>query len=295
MDRCVAIASCDLFAPDGYREDRVLLDALAAVGVAAEIQSWSDPAVDWDRYGLTVLRSTWDYTSRRSDFLAWAERVPRLANPAAVVRANSDKRYLAALQDAGIPVVPTTFFGPDEQVQLPGGGEFVIKPSVGAGSRGAGRFDAAVPGDLADAAKHAEHLQGDGRTVMVQPYLTDVDAIGETALIFIEGRFSHAICKSALLPPDTRFQLTEPGKASESLFIEESISPRVPSAAEREVAERVLAHAVTEPLLYARVDLLPGPDGPVLIELELTEPSLFLEFDEAAPARLAGAIVARLG
>lgn len=291
----IAIASCDLFTPDGYSEDQLLVQALARIQLEADIRSWSDPAVDWGSYDLTVLRSTWDYTARREDFLAWAEQVPRLQNPAPVVRANSDKRYLAELQAAGIPVVPTTFFGPDEQVQLPGHGEFVIKPSVGAGSRGAGRFDADLPADLIDAAKHAAHLQAEGRVVMVQPYLTDVDSIGETALIFIDGEFSHAICKSALLAPDARHALTEPGKTAESLFLPETISARTPSADELALAGRVLAQVADQPLLYARVDLLPTGEGPVVIELELTEPSLFLDFSDHAADRLAAAIQARLG
>lgn len=295
MSPRIAIATCDLFTPEGYPEDRLLVAALEANGGRADLRSWSDPAVDWAGYDLTVLRSTWDYTARRDEFLAWVRQVPRLHNPAAVVVDNSDKRYLAGLAAAGIPVVPTTFFGADEPVQLPSHGEFVIKPSVGAGSRGAGRFDADLATDLADAVAHAEHLQAEGRTVMVQPYLTDVDSIGETALIFIDGAFSHAICKSALLPPDARYQLTEPGKTSESLFVEEAITPRTPSADELAVAERVLQHVAAERLLYARIDLLPGADGPVVIELELTEPSLFLDFGDGSADRLATAILGRLG
>ncbi len=291
----IAIASCDAFAEKGYAEDLLLVTAIEQLGLQAVIRSWSDPTVDWSAFDATVLRSTWDYTPRRSEFLAWAEQVPRLHNPVEVIRPNSDKRYLASLAELGIPIVPTTFFDPDEPVQLPSHGEFVIKPSVGAGSKGAGRFDGDVEVDLADAAAHARHLQVEGRTVMVQPYLSDVDSVGETALIFIGGRFSHAICKSALLPPDARHALTEPGLASANLFVEETITPRTPSAEELALAERVVTTISAEPLLYARIDLLPAGDGPVVIEVELTEPSLFLDFDAAAPGRLADAIQARLG
>jgi len=295
VSRAIAIASCDLFAEKGYEEDLLLVAALRDRGLDPVIRSWSDPAVDWSAFDLTVIRSTWDYTQRRQEFLDWAAGVPRLLNPVEVIRPNSDKRYLAGLAEAGLPIVPTTFFGPDEPVQLPSHGEFVIKPSVGAGAKGAGRFDGDVEADLIDAAAHAKHLQAEGRTVMVQPYLTDVDSVGETALIFIDGKFSHAICKSALLPPDARHSLTEPGLASETLFIEETITPRTPSADELALAERVVAQVAAEPLLYARVDLLPAGDGPVVIEVELTEPSLFLGFDPAAAGRLADAIQARLG
>jgi hypothetical protein len=40
---------------------------------------------------------------------------------------------------------------------------------------------------------------------------------------------------------------------------------------------------------------LPSAFGPVIIELELTEPSLFLQTDTGAAARAADAIAARLG
>lgn len=292
MTSQIAIATCDAFV-DGWHEDLLLVEALAARGAAAAIRSWSDADVDWAGFDATVLRSTWDYPMRRDEFLSWVERVPRLHNPAPVVRHNSDKRYLAELAAAGLPVVPTEFYGPDQPVRLPGG-EFVLKPSVGAGSKGAARFAGDQAGEAERARVHAAHLQEQGRTVMVQPYLTEVDTRGETALIFIDGRFSHAIEKSALLPPNAQYALTDPGLAAD-VFVSEVIKPRTPTAAELALAEAILAAwPAGDRLLYARVDLLPSPNGPVLIELELTEPSLFLDQDEAAPGRLADAVLARL-
>jgi glutathione synthase/RimK-type ligase-like ATP-grasp enzyme len=214
--------------------------------------------------------------------------VPRLHNPAAVLHDNSDKRYLARLAAAGIPIVPTDFFAPGEPVRLPAGTEFVVKPSVGAGSMGAGRF----PADAQRAAhEHAEMLHSLGRTVMVQPYLAGVDTAGETALIFLDGRFSHAICKTALLAPDARHR-----PDTEQLYLDETITPRRPSDPERELAERAYEQLATEhgPLLYARIDLLPSPDGPLLLEAELIEPSLFLAHADGAADRLAGAIADRI-
>jgi hypothetical protein len=124
---------------------------------------------------------------------------------------------------------------------------------------------------------------------MLQPYMAHVDDAGETALLYIGGRFSHAIRKGAMLDG--------PDLGVAGLYKEERIDPRTPSAAEHAVAEQVLAAVPggTADLLYARVDLVPGPDGaPVLMELELTEPSLFLDYSDGAAERLADAIVARL-
>jgi glutathione synthase/RimK-type ligase-like ATP-grasp enzyme len=265
--------------------------ALNAVGVSASWHVWSDPQVDWDAYDLTVVRSTWDYTIDRAGFLAWAGAVPRLANPAQVLAWNTDKTYLRELAEAGIPVVPTAWADPGEPVELPGG-EFVVKPSIGAGSNGAGRFD----GGSHDAARtHAAQLHEAGRTVMVQPYLADVDTAGETALIYFGGTFSHAIRKASMLEQTTVNALS-PG-LSTGLFQPERISARRADDAELSLGEQVLADIRQRfggDLLYTRVDVLPSDTGPVVIELELTEPSFFLLYDDAAAGRFAQAVLGRL-
>ena len=139
------------------------------------------------------------------------------------------------------------------------------------------------------AAEHVARLHDTGRTAMVQPYVAGVDEAGETALLYIDGQWSHAVRKGPMLVGERQ--------TVDGLFLEEDIRPREPSAAELELGERVMA-AVAErfgPLLYARVDLLPGPGGePLVVEVELTEPSLYLETNAAAPGRLAAAIAARV-
>lgn len=271
-------------------DDRLVIPELAALGVRAEPAVWTDPAVDWDSYDLAVVRSTWDYVDSRGDFLAWARSVPRLANSAEVMRWNTDKRYLRELAEAGVPVVPTQWFEPGDNLRLPERGAYVIKPSIGAGARDAGRFDLAEPAERELAHKHGQRLLDRGATVMVQPYLNAVDEAGETALLHFGGQLSHAIRKSALL--------SGPGTEVAGLFREERITPRDSSAAETAVAAAVLAAVppdLSAGLLYARVDLVPDVSGqPVLLELELSEPSLFLAHDPGAAGRFATAICAHL-
>jgi glutathione synthase/RimK-type ligase-like ATP-grasp enzyme len=284
----VALVTCREL-PDLDPDDRLLIGPLAARGVAVEAVAWDDETADWSRYDLAVLRSTWDYVSRRDEFLAWAATVPSLANPAAVVEWNTDKRYLARLAAAGIPVVPTEYVDPAGPTWTPPGhGEVVVKPTVGAGSLSTGRYNLADPEHRAMAFRHAARFRATGRVTMIQPYLSAVDTYGESALVYVDGRFSHAIRKGPML--------TGPDERADGLFRPEEISARQPSPAELAVAEKVLATVVRDThLLYARVDLLPGPDGaPVLVELELTEPSLFLGYAPGAAGTLAGAIAARL-
>ena len=264
----VALAGCTaLDDPD----EPALIAALAAVGVAAEGRPW-DADVDWSSYNLVVVRSTWDYVERREEFLAWADAVPRLANPAAVLRWNTDKRYLQRLADAGVPVVPTTYVTSDFVAPA---GEYVVKPTVSVAAMDTARYGS---GDEVAARAHVARLVGAGREVMVQPYLASVETHQETSLLFVGGEYSHGAQKGRVL--------TGVGALSPT---EWDLGPREPSAAERALADQVLA-AVDEPLLYARVDLLAGQDGPLLLELELTEPFLFLDFADGAADRFAAAI-----
>lgn len=250
----------------------------------AEITYWDDPSTDWGAYDVAILRSTWNYTDHLPEFLAWATRVSqatRLVNPVEIVEWNTDKRYLADLAARGIPVVPTVFAAPGESVRPDAvAGQVVVKPSVGAGSKGAKLFRDDPDGALA----HAAALQAEGSTAMVQPYLSAVDSHGETALIFVGGEFSHAARKAAILSRDMSW--------STGLYADEKVVATEATAAERDLAEQLVAGLPG--VAYARVDLLPTDAGPVVLELELTEPSLFLALDEEAPARAAAAFRALL-
>lgn len=253
-----------------------LLSALRELGVDAEAVVWDDPAADWER--LAVVRSTWDYVPRRDEFLAWAEARTRLLNPAEILRWNTDKRYLRELD---VPQVPTEWIEPGASFRLPADRPFVVKPAVSAGAKDTARY---APGDPA-AVEHVRRLRAQGRVAMAQPYLEGIDVRGETGMIFIERAYSHAIRKGAILRPDVEYV--------SGLFAKESIGRREPTREERELAERTLAQVKGE-LLYARVDVAPGPDGrPVLLELELTEPSLFFAHSDGAERRLARAIADR--
>src|SRR6478672_12165789 len=237
-------------------DEEFLLPALRAAEADPVVVVWDDPAVDWATFDVVVLRSTWDYTMRRDEFLAWVtatDAVTRLRNRPDVVRWNSDKIYLRELAGYGLPVVPTEFFTPGDRLAVPTGAPFVVKPTVSAGSRNTARY---APDERDVAVGHARRLLDQGRTVMVQPYVASVDERGETALVFVAGRYSHAVVKEALLVPGERAN-------EDKLFATEKLHPVEPSGAELALAQAVLA-AIPFPrdeLLYARVDLVIGADG----------------------------------
>jgi glutathione synthase/RimK-type ligase-like ATP-grasp enzyme len=261
----------------GLDEDEPPLHmALQKAGCNVQIAEWDDVKVDWASFDVALLRSAWDYAERVTEFLAWVERASMLThvlNPLPLVRWNTDKHYLAQFGKAGVSVVPSTFVEPGEDprralqtfLAAHEHTELVVKPAIGAGSRDAARHRR---GELGSTVAHIRRLLDADRSVLLQPYLERVDRDGETALMFFEGRFSHAVRKGPLLPPG--------GTATTGLFAAETITPRVPGADEMRLAEQVVAGVPFGTPLYARIDLIRDEKGaPRLLELELTEPSLF--------------------
>lgn len=261
--------------------------ALHARGIDARIEPW-DADIDWTQVSLCVIRSTWDYHHRLPEFLAWAEKTSqqtRLLNPAAVLRWNTRKTYLRELELKGIPMVPTAWVERGERVDLAklarerGWTDVVVKPAVSAGAQRTVRFS---PDNAASAQQVCDEITAgsNGCEAMVQPYLRAVEGHGERSLLFFDRQFSHAIRKQPALAPDG--------------------TPNAPAAAvapekdELQLADQVLG-AVPHELLYARVDTVRDADGTVrLMELEVTEPFLFLHLVPGAVDRLVDAIRSKL-
>ncbi|MCW2840773.1 MAG: hypothetical protein JWR55_2256 [Aeromicrobium sp.] len=261
----------------------LLVDAAGTRGVDADVVSWDDPDIDWISYDAVVVRSCWDYVPRRDEFLAWAASVPAIQNPYEILRWNTDKTYLRQLAEHDVPVIETRWdVAPGDD--LGDHEEWVVKPTISGGSKDTARW-----GTADEVWAHSAELVAAGRHSMTQPYIASVDDDGETAMLFFGGEFSHAIRKGALL---ARGEGVVQDRDSR-----ESITPRESTAAQRELSEHVLATTTSllgleRPPLYARIDLVAAPDGsPLLIELELTEPSLFLPHSEDGAGRLVDALL----
>jgi hypothetical protein len=272
--------------PELASDDQPLIPALAGHGLRAVPLVWDDPAVDWAAYRLCVVRSTWDYHHRRDAFVAWAERVAPLTalwNPAPVLRWNTDKTYLRDLQARGIPIVPTAWPRPGAPADLAailaarGWDRVVIKPVVSASAH---ETELYTRDTVAAGQAHLGRLLGAGQGVMVQQFVPSVVGYGERSLVFIDGALTHAARRPAPL--------------WEGQTVEEDVTPVVPTAEETAFAGAVL-RAAGAPILYARVDLVRDEAGALrLLELELTEPSLFLDHAPHAVTRLAAAIAQRV-
>ncbi len=299
--------------PYAAEHDRPLVEALRARGVAAERVIWNDPAADWALYGLVIVRSTWDYDrpDRIEAFRAWIDHVAartQLWNPPDVLRWNLDKRYLRDLARRGVAVPETEWLERGADATLAailnerGWREAVVKPVVSASARETYR----VHRDDVAAAERTFARNLAREAMMVQAFVPEVVAWGELSVIVIDGVVTHAVRKRPA-PGDFRVQIEHGGSETRV----ELDAPMI------QAAERVLRAVEHDgPLPYARVDLVPrgaadvraerdaGPIGDersprdaeaLLLELELVEPSLFLDLCPEAAERLADAAVAAVG
>jgi len=269
-------------------DSRLLRDALEREGVDARAEVWDDRRVDWSLYDLVLVRSVWDYVGRRDEFVAWASALPvPVANPADVLSWSTEKTYLRDLAARGVPVVPTLW----DPVGVPADGrDWVVKPVISAGAADTARWGS---DQREEAARHLRALQGAGRATMAQPYLDGVDTEGETSLVYLGTGFSHAVRRGPLLVAGAAVRAGLADQGDER----EVVQARTPTDAQLALAEAAVTAVPggRERLLYARVDLVPGAAGePLLLELELAEPSLFLAHADGAADRLARAVSARL-
>jgi glutathione synthase/RimK-type ligase-like ATP-grasp enzyme len=195
---------------------------------------------------------------------------------------STDKHYLADLAKHGVAIIPSHFCDVGKKPRF-FDGDFVVKPCVGAGSMDVERYG---PSEHDAALAHVKALHASGRDVLIQPYVDSVDALGERALIFIDGAYSHAMTKGAML------NVTEMDRSW--LFRHEQMSLVEGESDAIAFAQHVLEVKGFAHLLYARVDLVTTKTGWELMELELVEPSLFLTYEPAAATRLAEAIARRV-
>jgi glutathione synthase/RimK-type ligase-like ATP-grasp enzyme len=266
-------------------ESHLLVAALIDLGIDVAVRPWDD-ATDWGAVPLVVVRTPWDYTDARDEFVAWARTVDaatQLVNPVSVLEWNSHKSYLLEMSARGVPVVATTLVrrnsssSDQARVLADHDGELVIKPAVSVGAIGALRASASS----AAARTHLAKLLLDS-DVLVQPLVHSVLSEGETSLIYFGGEFSHAVRKIPAAG-DYRVQNHYGGQ----------VVAHMPTAAELAVGSAALT-VTPSPTTYARVDLVLVGAQPSVMELEVIEPELFLGHDDAAAARFAAQIGAEL-
>jgi hypothetical protein len=283
----VALVTCSRLA-DLTPDDRLLLEPLRQAGIEARALTWDAPRADWAALDGAVIRSTWDYHARADRFRRWIERCEsgdvKLWNPPPVLRWNLHKRYLRDLEERGVALVPTSWLDRGANADLAallderGWERAVVKPAISAGARHTSVVSRA---EVARAEPAFRALLA-RRDLLVQPFLEQIAAEGEWSFIFFGRAFSHAVLKR---PAAGDFRVQERFGGS--------VAPARPPAGLVDQAAETPA-ATEGDLLYARVDAVRDRDRLLLVELEVLEPSLFLEQDPGAARRLAAEIAKRV-
>ena len=272
--------------PDFHPEDVLLARELSKLGLTALPVNWEEPFLPNEDLAALVVRTPWNYHRHLAEFLSWLEvaqaQLP-MWNSLEVIRWNCHKRYLAQLADRGLPVVPTRVFEPGQKLEgaelmaWAAGRPLVAKPAVSAGAFKTARY----PRWSEEVLAHLEDLLV-SEPAMLQPYYARIETEGEKSLIFFDGVYSHAVRRHLPLV--------------EGPEVDYLMNLVQPSSQELATAHEIFDGLPFDDLLYARVDLIPDPQGrPVLLEIELIEPQLFLREYPSGAEALARACKAKLG
>ena len=282
LETVFLVSSIDLLHFD--TESIYLEKELKKRGLKSAIVCWDDPKVKWEEATLTISRTTSTYFQDPEKFLAWARKVEgtsTLWNPSPVMEWNYHKRYLLELQDHGIPM-PETLLIPqnteqpiEEILETIPWDDFILKPSIGAGSGGLRRFSK----DSSDLEAHFRNLNKHGFKqvfnfgelefipcdTLVQPFIPEIMKNGEASLIFFGGKYSHSMLKKV-----------KTGDFRAHPLWGAEVGRYHPSEREIEVAFQSL-EVVEHPIEYARIDMIPTDSDPLVIEVELLDPNLFFD------------------
>jgi len=252
----------------GVADTPVLLRAAEEAGVDTRLLDWRGGGWGWAQ--AVLLHAPWDYTEDVEGFTGWltrqAVRVP-VHNPAARALSTTRKSSLLDLAAAGVPLPRTHLLRGGQPVEVDvlradlGASAVVVKPAVGAGGRRLLRLagvDEVPSCPLVDPGGAAVE------DLLVQAFVPTVLTGGEHSVVLIAGQVSHVVRKT---PAAGQFRVQASYGGTEA---------RVEVDAAAAAMVRALQPWTTG-LAYARVDYVTGDDGqPLLMELELTEPDLFL-------------------
>lgn len=276
----IALATCAT-TPNLSKDDQLYAHELRNLGTEVTTVIWDDPSAVWNEFDVAVIRSVWDYHKRPQEFRNWLDEIEkknvRVWNPASLVRSNMNKEYLLELQAAEIPTIPTVFLKQQQNASLlhilekNQWNKVVIKPVISASA-----FRTQLV-ERKSAEIHEAYFQGllNDSGVMVQPFIEEVRNKGEWSFIYFDGAFSHSTIKR---PASGDFRVQDDFGGS----VEKA-------AASAQIMKQVetIAATIPKPWLYARIDGIELDGVFTLMELELIEPSLFLECDPGSAARFA--------
>ena len=265
------------------RCDEPLYESFAEAGFRVTVEAWDEIGGD-SRADIHLIRTPWDVyqQDRTGQFREWLDKMSAAPlvfhNPPEKIAWNFHKKYLLEMRDAGLPVVPLELLpsiaAVERTVLKNNWLEFVVKPAIGGGAVRTHRLS---PETFRSRYKLLE-AEFDGRDIIVQPFMKEIESAGELSVIFFKNRFSHAVRKTAR-KGDFRIQSTYGGTY---VRVE-------PSAAAMKTARAVIERFAKD-LLYARVDGIESGGQFPVTELEIFEPDLYFNIAPDTARNLVNAV-----
>ena len=264
----VAILVSEQYAKEPYRDDLKLQERLESQGMTAEIVRWDQDGIDFSKFQLAIIRSCWDYDYRVEEFLTRMKQISdqcALYNPYRMIKENSSKHYLKDLARQGIPIVPTVFIQEERELEkkLDGlSGEYIIvKPTISASGRDTHRCRR---DDFKEIQAVASTILK-SKDVMIQPYMESIETRGERSTVVV-GKTPVFTMKKT--PDKGNFLVHRHwGGTYEKIDLQSE---------DKKFLQKVL-NGLKEQPLYMRIDFVyDEKDRPLLLELELIEPNLYL-------------------
>lgn len=275
----IALLTCDRF-PELYETDQKLIPVLKEYGYWAKAEIWDNPNAIWHQYDVIIFRNTWDYYLKIDEFNAWLDTIDnagiRSFNPISVIRWNKHKFYLRELHAIGMPVIPGFYISRTNELNIEkllprDWTQAILKPAISAGSYLTTLFNtkdaASVSVNYRDLAKEQD--------LILQKFIPEIRTEGEISLLYFDKKFSHAVVKKPK-QGDFRIQSMFGGK----------YQPYTPTRLLLQMVQKIVDFVADE-LLYARVDGIIIDGTFHLMELELIEPDLYLDYVENGTMKFA--------
>lgn len=272
----IGLLTCQNWA--GAYEGEVALASEIDKKFEVDVLVWNDPSVNWANYDCLIFRTIWDYFEFPKEFAAWLDVLENLniktLNPLPIIKRNQHKFYLQDLEQRGVDIIPTIFIAKNTGLDLSflkekNWKQAVIKPAVSAGSYLTKLFS---QNEIAET--EAEYdLIAKERDLLVQPFMPEIQEMGEISLLFFQEHFSHSILKK---PVNDDFRVQSQFGGQYRIYL--------PDESVIKTAENIIKTFGGE-LLYARVDGILKDGKFLLMELELIEPDLYFNYVPEAKKR----------
>lgn len=281
----IALLSCKNW-PDVLEKERAFAEEFPKQ-FDIHVEVWNDPSVNWTDYNYLIFRTVWDYFEFPKEFETWLNDLEnqnvKTLNPLPIIKRNQHKFYLQDLERQGINIIPTVFIPKNTGLSLSFLKEknwdtAVIKPAVSGGAYLTRLFSQSEIEEI-ETEYTSFALEND---LLVQPFMPEIQEVGELSILFFHGKYSHTILKK---PKNGDFRV-QSQFGGQYQAIE-------PDAAVLATAEHII-QTFGGDLLYARVDGILKDGKFLLMELELIEPDLYFDYHADAKQNFLSALEAMI-